>query len=139
MPLRRMIRSFTAPVDARTAATLTRQLADFEDNVSIECDDIRATTLQALKPTALGVRATGTMLSPGASAGFETADGDLVVLLATPEARLAGKFAVAWKRSAANNLIFRVAGGASINGAAFLSRSSVGLQLLFCDGVEYWA
>lgn len=139
MPLRRMIRNFIDPVDQRRAAELTRQLADFEDNVSAEVDDLRATLLPALKPSSLRARSSNIMLAPGASCGFDTSTGDLTVLLAKPEPRFAGRLAAAFKSVAANNLVFRVAGGANINGSSSLTRSAVGLQLLFCDGEEYWA
>ena len=138
MSLRRMIRNFIDPVDARRAAELTRQLADFEDNVAAECDDIRATAA-ALKPVARAERSSGVTLSPGSAAGFDTTAGDIDVLLAAPEARFAGKLVGVWKRVAANSLTLRVVGGATINGSSSFSRSAVGLQLLFCDGEAYWA
>lgn len=139
MPLRRMIRTFIDPVDDRTAANLTRQLADFEDNVAAECDDIRATTLAALKPTALAVRDLKAQLMPGMSVGVDTTSNDLKVQLAPVEKRFAGKFAAVFKRVAANNLIVAAPAGTTINGAATLVRAAVGLQLIFCDGEEYWA
>lgn len=139
MPLRHMIRNFIDPVDARTAANLTRQLADFEDNVATETDDIRTSFLPSLKPRALAASSSGAMLSPGSSLGIDTSASDLQVLLARPEAKFAGKFAAVWKRAAANNLILMPPRGVNINGASSLSVATVGLLLIFCDGVEYWA
>lgn len=139
MPLRRMIRSFIDPVDARTAANLTRQLADFEDNIANECDDIRAHTLAALKPVSLAARASVLQLEPGQSAGFDTTAGDVRVLLSAPKAAFAGKFVAVFKRVAGNSLIVGTPEGVTINGASSFTRSAVGLQLILCDGVEYWA
>lgn len=139
MPLRRMVRNFVDPVDARTAATLTRQVAELEDNVSNECDDIRATKQPTLVPIQLAVRSSGLQLEPGQSAGFDTAAGSLRVLLARPSAKSAGKLLAIWKLTAPNSLTIEAPSGVSINRASTLVRSAVGLQIIFCDGVEYWA
>jgi hypothetical protein len=139
MPLRRMIRNFTDPVDARTAADLTRQLADFEDNVAAECDSIRQTAMPALSSVAKAARSSSLQVGPGQSAGFDTSSGDVSVTLDLPSAKHDGKLVAIYKRSAANALEVRMPSGVTINGAASFTLTAAGLLLIFCDGEGYWA
>ncbi len=138
MPLRRMIRSFIDPVDARSAANLTRQLADFEENVAGECDDIRARYQQAHKVLERASRpAAQPMVAPGQALGCDTSTADCRVLLAEPEAKFEGQSVIIYKRSPLNFIVLE-AKGSNITGAATYSIGNPGRYEVFCDGVEYW-
>lgn len=139
MPLRRMIRSFTDPVDARTAANLTRQLADFEDNVAGECDDIRKTYQRAHEVLERALRPSKRLqAAPGQAVGCDTASGDVQVLLDAPSAKYAGLSVIVYKRSPLNFVVVS-AKDSTITGAPTYSFGNPGRYEIFCDGVEYWA
>jgi len=135
----RLIRNFIKGTGEATAANLSRQLSQFEDNVSDETDAIRSEFIPAIAPQAFDVRASGTVLRAGQSAGFDTSAGDVAVLLAKPKAYDAGKFVAIWKIFAANNVVVQAASDTFINRGSSSSFAAVGLGLIYCDGVEYWS
>jgi hypothetical protein len=141
----RKVREFTDPIDARTARQLTRQVAEFEENVSAETASIRTAYLARLTAKDTSARTSGVIVAPGESLGVDTAAASLDVLLERPSAKNAWRLVALFKRVAANNLTVRAEGAALdkgaalINGATSLVISSAGLTLLLSDGENYWA
>jgi ribosomal protein L18E len=141
----RKVREFTDPTDARTARQLTRQVAEFEENVSAETAALRLATLGRLTPKDTATRESTVIVVPGESLGVDTTAASLEVMLERPSAKNVGTFAAVFKRVAANTLTLRadgadLSGGVSlINGASSLAVTAVGLTLLLSDGKNYWA
>jgi hypothetical protein len=135
----RQIQNFVNPDSPDRAAQLSRQLSKFEDNVEHETDSIRAGFQRNLSPVEAGRSKNGAVLSPGDEGSFDTSAGDVGVALETPNAKLAGRFVAIVKIFAANNLVISAPGNSNINRAASLTVTAVGLTLVYCDGLEYWA
>ena len=138
MTLRR-IRTFRVPGDPVVANELAQQLAKFEENAAQETDAIRSGFLARPKQVAKERQTSDLLVSPGQSASFDTSLGNVSVTLTVPTAGDAGKFIALQKVFAANTLNVLVQTGTTINRAASTTKAAVGLLLIFCDGVEYWA
>lgn len=135
----RLIRNFINGVDKATAANLSRQLSQFEDNVSDETASIREGFMAALEVQSREEQNSKLSLLPGAAAGFNTASGDVSFLLPKPSQADSGRFVAVWKTVAANNVNAQAASGTAINGASSVAFAALGLHLIFCDGERYWA
>jgi hypothetical protein len=134
----RQLRNFTDPTNAKSAAELTRQIADFEDNVAAETASIRDEFMLELKPKSTSTRTNGVIVAPGEYLGVDTTSSDLLVVLEKPSAQNAGRFAGITKRVAVNTMNVVVEGGALINGATPYAATAVGLYPFLSDGEAYW-
>lgn len=132
------IRDFRAPVDAATAAELRRQLGQFEDNVSDMGDALKQAAMQPLAIRARDGRTNSLSVAPGQSLGIASTVAR--VQLERPRPVDAGKFlAVCKGAGAASNTDLMAPAGTLINGAALFTIVTSGrLQLVYCDGVNYW-
>lgn len=138
MTLRR-IRSYRVPGPSAEAAQLAQQLAKAEENVDQETRDIRAGFQARLKSIASEKQTSDLQIAPGQSASFDTSLGNVSVTLNKPTAADAGTFVALLKLFAANNLTALVPAGVTINRTTSATKATVGLLLIYCDGVEYWA
>lgn len=134
----RLIRNFINGTDKATAANLSRQLSQFEDNVRDETEAIREGFMVAPEVQSREEQNSELVLVPGDAAGFNTAAGDVSFLLPKPKQPRPG-FVVVWKTVAANNINAQAASGTAINGAGSVAFAALGLHLIFCDGERYWA
>lgn len=132
------IRDFKAPKDETTAVELRRQLGQFESNVSDMGDAIAANAMAPLEVTEREGRTDALTVAPGQSLGIVSTVAR--VQLATPRASDAGKFlAVCKGAGAASNTDLMAPAGSLINGASTFTIATSGmLQLVFCDGANYW-
>lgn len=138
MTLRR-IRSFRVPGEPVVANELAQQLAKLEENVAQEATDIRAGYQARLHPVATEKRTSDLLISPGQSVSIDTSTGNVSVTLTRPVPGDSGKFIALAKVFAANTLTVLVQTGTTVNRAVSTTKASVGLLLIYCDGVEYWA
>lgn len=138
MGLLKLIRDYRAPVDAAAALDLRRQLGQLEQNVSGMGDAIVLAAMQRLQVKATEESGDALTVAPGQSLGIVSTVAR--VQLAAPRPADAGKFlAICKGAGAASNTDLLAPSGSSINGATLFTVTASGvLQLVYCDGVNYW-
>lgn len=138
MGLLKRIRDFRAPTDEATAAELRRQLGQLEQNISDMGAALAAAAMRRLEVAFREARSNVVVVAPGQSVGIVSTVAS--VQLARPTAADAGKFlAVCKGAGAASNTNLLAPAGSSINGAALFTIATSGLlQLVYCDGANYW-
>lgn len=132
------VKNFTDPVDAKSAATCTRQISEFEDNADAETSGIRTGYQQNLAVKEPAAKGSTVILGAGESCGFDTSTQNLTCLIRKPTPDDAGRFVAVWKIDGANSLTLEAAAETFINRSSSFALLAVGLTVLFCDGVEYW-
>ncbi len=138
MTLRR-IRTFRVPGEPTLANELAGQLAKLEENVLQEVTEIRSEFQARLRPVASEKRTSDLIVAPGQSASIDTSVGNVSVTLAKPGAKDDGTFIALQKVFAVNTLTALVPAGVTVNRTTSITKAAVGLLLIYCDGVEYWA
>lgn len=132
------IRDFKAPIDARSADELRRQLVQFETNTSDALDFLGLTSMRRLQVKVRITSSNGQTVAPGQSLGITATV--TRVQLAPPTPGDAGKFLAICKGAGAiGNTTVYAPGGSLVNGAASYVITANGiLKLFYCDGIDYW-
>jgi hypothetical protein len=131
------INSFTTDNPAK----LSRELSDFEDRVSKELDNVRATSVPV--PLVSRFVATPTLgivsAQPGQQLEVDTSQASAVVVLPALIAKNFGRVFLVIKSAAANNLTF-VCQDPSVlcNGVAFPVAAAIGVRIFYCSASGYY-
>jgi hypothetical protein len=135
----RKVGNFVIPVDQLSGTELRRQIIEFQDNVAILAAQITRATMAALDVIERDAVSDAMTVAPGQSIGIVSTVARVQLL--QPSAADAGKFIMVCKGAGpASNTEVLAPSGSLINGASSFTITTSGLlQLIFCDGVDYWA